>query len=133
MKTIKSDADQSTVLHVKVGESLLDSGRRAASVMKALQAGERADPYFAVSFVELGQMLAAFTPRRWELIAALRETGRLTIAELARKLGRNYKNVHTDVSQLIEWMAVERGEDGRVGVPWSEISIEMKLPQRLAA
>jgi len=30
-------------------------------------------------------------------------------------------------------MTVERGDDGRVGVPWSEIVLDMKLPQRLTA
>lgn len=121
------------VLHVKVGESLQESGRRAAAAMKALAAGNEVEPYFGVSFDQVGQMFAAFTPKRWELIAALRAAGPLTVAELARQLGRNYKNVHTDVQQLIEWMAVERGEDGRVSVPWSDIVVDMKLPQRAAA
>ena len=62
-------------------------------------------------------MPAAFTPKRRELIAALRETGPLTVAELARRLGRDDKNVHTDAMQRIEWMAVERADDGRVNVP----------------
>ena len=52
---------------------------------------------------------------------------------MAYRLQRDYKNVHTDVSQLIEWMAVERGDDGRVSVPWSKIVVDMKLPQRHAA
>ena len=67
---------------------------------------------------------------RWDLIAALREVGPMTVADLARHLGRHYKNVHADVQQLIEWMAVERGADGRVSVPWSEIVVDMKLPER---
>ena len=66
-------------------------------------------------------------------MATLRAAGPLTVAELARQLGRDHKNVHTDVAQLIEWMAVERLEDGRVLVPWSEIVVDVKLPQRLAA
>jgi predicted transcriptional regulator len=101
--------------------------------MKNLDAGRSVAPHFGVSFAEVGPMLAAFTPRRWELIAALRRAGPLTVAELARRLGRNYKNVHTDVNQLIEWMAVERSADGRVSVPWSEIVVDMKLPERLVA
>jgi hypothetical protein len=36
------------------------------------------------------------------------------------------------VNQLIEWMAVERADDGRVNVPWSEIVVDMKLPERVA-
>ena len=121
------------VLNVKVGESLQEAGARAAATMKAVQRGQSAVPYFAVSFSEIGQMLAAFTPKRWELIAMLREAGPLSVAELARRLERNYKNVHTDVAQLIEWMAVERGDDGLVNVPWSEIVVDMKLPERVVA
>jgi predicted transcriptional regulator len=78
-------------------------------------------------------MLATFTAKRWALIAALREVGPMTVAELARYLGRNYKNVHADVQQLIEWMAVARSDDGRVSVPWSEIVLDMTLPERAAA
>jgi predicted transcriptional regulator len=133
MKTVRASADRGSVLHVKVGDSLAEAGARAAAAMKALQRGESVEPYFGVSFSEVGQMFAAFTPRRWELIAALREQGPLTVAELARRLGRNYKNVHGDVTQLVEWMAVERDADGQVHVPWTEIIVDMKLPQRQAA
>ena len=121
------------ILNVTVGESLREAGARAAATMKALARGEKVQPHFGVNFEQIGQMLAAFTPKRWELIAALRQAGPLTMAELARRLGRDYKNVHTDVTQLIEWMAVERGDDGRVNVPWSEIVVVMKLPERVAA
>lgn len=126
-------SSNSRVLNVKVGETLQESGRRAADAMRALAAGKRVEPYFGVSFEQVGQMLAAFTPKRWELIAALRAAGPSTVADLARQLGRNYKNVHSDIAQLIEWMAVERGDDGRVHVPWSEIIVDMKLPRQLAA
>jgi predicted transcriptional regulator len=137
MNTKKSRAAANVLaepaLHVSVGESLLQASERAARTMKALEAGRPVDAHFGVGFSQIGQMLAVFTPRRWELIGALREAGPLTVADLARLLGRNYKNVHTDVTQLVEWMAVERGNDGRVSVPWSEIVLDMKLPQRLAA
>jgi predicted transcriptional regulator len=130
---MKTPSASNRVLNVKVGESLHQAAARAAATMRAVQRGEPISPYFGVSFEQIGQMLAAFTPKRWELIAALRESGPLTVAGLARQLGRNYKNVHTDVAQLIEWMAVERCEDGRVCVPWSEIVVGMKLPERVAA
>lgn len=123
----------SRVLNVKVGETLQQAGKRAADTMRAAAAGKAVAPYFGISFQEVGQMLATFTTKRWELIAALREVGPMTVAELARSLGRNYKNVHADVQQLIDWMAVERGDDGRVSVPWSEIVVDMKPPERAAA
>ena len=125
--------DGDTVLHVKVGESLAEAGQRAAQAMYTAQAGDPPTPYFGISFVEVGQLLVAFTPTRWELIAALRAQGPMTVAELARLLGRNYKNVHGDITQLTEWMAVTRFADGKVAVPWSEIIVDMKLPARRAA
>lgn len=121
------------ILNVTVGESLREAGARTVATMKAVAQGKKVRPHLGVNFKQIGQMLAAFTPKRWELIAALRQTGPLTVAELARRLGRDYKNVHTDVNQLIEWMAVECGDDGRVNVPWSEIVVDMKLPERVAA
>jgi predicted transcriptional regulator len=121
------------ILNVTVGATLREAGARAAATMAAITRGEKVQPHFGVNFEQIGQMLAAFTPKRWELIAALREAGPVTVADLARRLKRDYKNVHTDVNQLIDWMAVERGDDGRVFVPWSEIVVDMKLPERIAA
>ena len=121
------------VLHVTVGESIAHNLARAQSAMEALQRGKSPKSHFSVGFTEVGQMLAVFTPKRWELIARLRETGPLTTAELARKLDRDYKNVHADVAALSEWLAVQRTEDGRVQVPWSAIVVDMKLPNRLVA
>ena len=97
------------VLNATVGESLRDAGARAAAIMLAISRGEKMQPHCGVNFEQMGQMLAAFTPNRWELIAALREAGSLTIADLVRRLGRYYKNVHTDVNQLVDWMAGARG------------------------
>ena len=66
------------VLNVKVGEPLQEAGARAAATMKAVQRGQSAAPCFGVSFSEIGQMLAAFTPKRWELIAMLRHRAKIT-------------------------------------------------------
>lgn len=121
------------VLKVSVGEDWRRSAARAQAALQALERGETPAPHYSVGFADIGQMLAVFTPKRWELIAALRAAGPQTVAALARHLGRDYKNVHNDVAQLIEWMAVDRMDDGRVHVPWSEILVDMKLPQQLAA
>lgn len=133
MSKLSTTLPAKAVLNVIVGESLADNLARARSAMEALQRSKTPRPHFGVGFAEVGQMLAVFTPKRWELLARLRETGPLTTAELARKLDRDYKNVHADVAALSEWLAVQRTEDGRVHVPWSEIVVDMKLPKHLAA
>ncbi len=75
--------------------------------------GEPAAPTFAVSFAQSGTMPATLTPRRWELIAALREAGPSSVRALAQRLGRDQENVHGDVAALEPWMAVQRLPDGR--------------------
>ena len=106
---------------------------RAATAMKAVKQRRRIKPFFGVGFDDVGEMFSVFTPKRWELIGALRKGGAVTVAELARRLKRDYSNVHNDCERLIEWMAIERDEDGLVFAPWSEIVVEMKLPDRQAA
>ena len=66
----------------------------------------------------LPALLKALSPARWELLEALRRTGPQSIYQLAQRLGRNYKNVHTDVTQLSALGLIERREDNRVLVPW---------------
>lgn len=94
------------ILHLTVGEPIQASLARATAAMKAAKQGKRVKPYFAVGFDDVGEMFSVFTPKRWELIGALRESGAITIAELARQLKRDYKNVYNDCERLIEWMAI---------------------------
>ena len=68
------------ILNVKVGEPLETSLARATQTMESLNRGDIPTPYFAVGFSDIGQLFAVFTPRRWDLIAALREEGPMTIA-----------------------------------------------------
>jgi predicted transcriptional regulator len=133
MSKLSTTLPLKAVLNVTVGDSVAGSLARARSAMETLQRGKTPQPHFGVGFAQVGQMLSVFTPKRWELIATLRESGPLTTADLARKLRRDYKNVHADVTALAGWLAVERMEDGRVQVPWSEIVVDLKLPSRLAA
>lgn len=130
---LSTAAPDGGVLRVSVGEPLAASLQRAQAAMQALQAGQAVQPHFGVGFAEMGQLLAVFTPKRWELIAALRQGGPTSVRALSTRLGRDYKNVHTDVAALVEWMAVQRMADGRVHVPWREIVVDMHLPELAVA
>jgi predicted transcriptional regulator len=121
------------ILNVKVGEPLESSLARATQTMEALERGETPQPYFGVGFSDIGQLFSVFTPRRWDLLAVLRENGPMTIAALARRLKRDYKNVHSDVAKLCEWQAIEKDEKNRVVAPYSEIVVDVRLPHGRAA
>jgi len=121
------------ILNVKVCEPLEASLARAAQTMEALERGDTPPSYFTVGFSEISQLLAVFTPRRWDLLAALREDGPMTIAALARRVKRDYKNVHNDVEKLVEWQALEKDEQNRIVAPFSEIVMDVRLPEGRAA
>lgn len=58
---------------------------------------------------------------------ALKRDGPLSINELARRLARHYKNVHTDVTRLAGLGLIERRSDQRVEVVWDIVAAEMRL------
>jgi predicted transcriptional regulator len=80
-----------------------------------------------LTFESLPLLLKNLTQARWNLLEALKRAGPISINELARLLGRNYKNVHTDVTRLVGLGLIQRGPDQRVTVAWDVITAEMKL------
>ena len=46
---------------------------------------------------------------------------------LAKALGRDYKNVHRDVTELLRLGLIEKNEAGRILVPWDEIDAHLDL------
>jgi predicted transcriptional regulator len=77
-----------------------------------------------LSLADLPLLLKTLTPARWELLERLRQAGPSSIYELSRKLERDYKNVHTDVTRLVDIGLIERAADGRVSVPWDVVRAE---------
>jgi predicted transcriptional regulator len=84
------------------------------------------EPRRHLSFADIPAMMKALTPKRWTLLETLRREGVMSIAALARRLGRDYKNVHADVTALIGFGLVERSLAG-VGVPFDLIQAELRL------
>ncbi len=121
------------ILHVRVGQSMAESLTNGASMMEALERNETVTPYFGISFSEIGTMLGVLTPKRWNLIAVLREHDAMSVAELARRSERNYKNVHQDVAMMLEWHILERNAQGQIHAPFDELVLDVKMPVKKAA
>jgi predicted transcriptional regulator len=90
-------------------------------------ARKKGAPEVRLTFASLPVLLKNLTPARWALLEQLKRSGPLSINELARRLGRHYKNVHTDVTRLIEFGLVERRDDQRVVVNWDIVTAQMQL------
>lgn len=84
-------------------------------------------PLAVLSFADLPLLVRTLTPARWQLLARLRKAGPLSVFALAKLLGRDYKNVHTDVARLIELNLIEKKETSLVGVSWDAVRAEVRL------
>ncbi|MGH8704062.1 MAG: MarR family transcriptional regulator [Burkholderiales bacterium] len=84
-------------------------------------------PLHILSFAGLAGLLQNLTPARWQMLERLRAEGPLSIFALARRLERDYKNVHTDVARLAALGLIERRPDGRIEVPWDAVRAELRL------
>jgi predicted transcriptional regulator len=87
----------------------------------------RPEPLAILSFAELPLLLKALTPLRWTLLERLHKAGPLSVYALAKDLGRDYKNVHTDVAQLVQLGLIEKTADGLVRVAWDAVRAEFRL------
>jgi predicted transcriptional regulator len=114
------------VLHIEVS-SLEGSLQQFGEALEAVMHGEERELYEGVGFESFTQLLDTLTPKRWALIERLKREGPLTVYALAKTLGRDYKNVHTDVKALEDLGIIERDSEGRVTVPWDEVEVKVPL------
>lgn len=120
------------VLEVKVGEPVENCLADFGEALQSAMDGQSVAPYCGIGFETMSQFGAVFTPKRWELVESLKSAGPLSIYALAKRLNRHYRNVHKDVTALMEWMVIEKDECGLVFVPWDEIDVRWPLMRQAA-
>ena len=104
-----------------------DALDRFEAAWHRVQEGRAMRPLEILSFSDLPLLIRTLSPARWAMLKDLREKGPCTIYELAKRLQRDYKNVHTDVTQLAALGLVERRDDGRVAVAWDLLRAELRI------
>jgi predicted transcriptional regulator len=80
-----------------------------------------------LAFGSIAELFSAVSEKRLELVRHVAGDEGLQIRPLARALGREYKNVHTDVQALIELGLLEKKERGGLRAPFDEIVIRAGL------
>ena len=91
-----------------------------------LVAGGTVEPSDRLYFHDWATFAALFTPRRVELLGSLRQEPADSIRALARRLGRDQKNVHADVQALMTAGLIER-EGDRLTAPYAEVGAALKF------
>ena len=67
------------------------------------------------------------TAKRWELLKALCGAGPISIREAARRVERDVKAVHSDITALLNAGVVDRAEGGGIVFPFQAIKVEFLL------
>ena len=80
-----------------------------------------------ISFATPELLWRVLTQKRWELLKALCGTGPVSIREAARRVGRDVKAVHGDVTALLNAGVLDRTEDGRIVFPFEAVKVEFLL------
>jgi predicted transcriptional regulator len=103
--------------------SLTETLADAARTMKT----GRADREARIAFATPELLWQVLTAKRWELLKALCGVGPMSIREAARRVGRDVKAVHGDVTALLNAGVLSRAADGRVEFPFEAVKVEFVL------
>ena len=80
-----------------------------------------------ISFATPELLWRVLTEKRWELLKVLCGAGPVSIREAARRVGRDVKAVHGDVTALLSAGVLDRTEDGRIVFPFEAVKVEFLL------
>jgi predicted transcriptional regulator len=89
--------------------------------------GGKAERSARISFASPALLWKVLTAKRWELLKALCGAGPLSIREAARRVERDVKDVHSDVTALLAAGVLERTATGSIVFPFEAMKVEFLL------
>jgi predicted transcriptional regulator len=111
-----------TVNTVTIGvSSMKELRQRTAAAFRGKKQGAR------ISFASEDLLWKALTPKRWALLKAMAGQGAMAIREIARRVKRDVRAVHSDVHALLKAGVLDRADDGRVEFPYDAIHVDFLL------
>jgi len=100
----------------------------------AFHGAEDATPRY--TFLSSESLLATLTTKRWALIEALAGAGPLGVRELARRIGRDVKGVHTDAQKLALCGLcglIDKTSDGKLLFPYDRVRVAFTADRKPAS
>lgn len=95
-----------------------------ARFMRAMTTGKRAAPF--IGFVDERALWSTLTPLRWDILKMMTGAGPLALREIARRVERDVRGVHTDVHALLAVGLIERDEAGFC-FPYDAVHVDFVL------
>jgi len=111
---------KTVVLEVRSFDDVLDESLRGVKTGRGTRETH-------ISFANPELLWRVLTAKRWELLKALCEAGPVSVRAAARRVGRDVKAVHGDVTALTVAGLVNRDDRGRVEFPFDAVKVEFLL------
>lgn len=107
----------------------LDVRSPADSMNDFLESWKTGEPQESarISFATPELLWQVLTAKRWELLKALCGAGPMSIREAARRVRRDVKAVHGDVTELLKAGILDRAEGGGIVFPYEAVKVEFLL------
>ena len=101
----------------------------AVAMADALAAAKSGKPQKSarISFATPELLWRVLSAKRWELLKALCGAGPVSIREAARRVGRDVKAVHADVTALLLAGVLDKTDSGRIEFPYEAVKVEFLL------
>ena len=87
----------------------------------------KAEKSARISFATPELLWKVLTAKRWELLKVLCGAGPVAIREASRRVGRDVKAVHSDVTALLNAGVLDRVEGGGIIFPFEAVKVEFLL------
>ena len=113
-------------IRVGVGDAAI-TARGFIEAWKQAEGREKLEVNQRLYFENLETLLKTLTTGRWVLLRKLHTRGPMSVRALAKELGRDYKNVHTDVRRLEVAGLIGRSKDSKIEVPWDIVEAHLRL------
>ncbi|OEU78825.1 MAG: hypothetical protein BA865_14875 [Desulfobacterales bacterium S5133MH4] len=113
-------------IQIGVGDAA-STARGFTDAWNRAERGEKLEAEQRLDFENMETLLKTLTPGRWVLLKTLRTNGPMSVRALANDLGRDYKNVHTDVRRLERIGLIGRTKDDKTEVPWDILEARLRL------
>jgi predicted transcriptional regulator len=88
----------------------------------------KGDESAQIGFETWELMHKVLSPKRLEIVRVMTGAGPLSIREIARRVGRDFKGVHSDTRLLTEAGVIEKDDRGRLVFPYDRIHVDFEIP-----
>lgn len=85
------------------------------------------DPTPRMVFPSYELFYKLLSPNRLQVLTTMAGGKAVSIRELARQVGRDFKGVYTDVTALLKDGLIEKTEDGAIRFPFAGVHIDLHL------